>query len=80
MIPIKCFSCNKVLANAWSYYQDKVTAKVRDLDMQGKKPDDVEKDHFDTLCTGDILDELGLTRICCRSTMMSSIDLAGILT
>jgi|Laugresbdmm110sd_1035091.scaffolds.fasta_scaffold03538_3 DNA-directed RNA polymerase I, II, and III subunit RPABC5 len=38
-----------------------------------------EARHFDTLRTGPILDRLGLTRICCRRHMLTTVDMMDII-
>lgn len=65
IIPIKCFTCGKVLANKWIAYEEQV-----------KKIDENEAQHssFDKHSRGKILDDLGLTKICCRRHMLGHVN------
>ncbi|KAL1301788.1 hypothetical protein AAFC00_005983 [Neodothiora populina] len=54
IIPIRCFSCGKVVADLWERY-----LKLLDSGMQD----------------GAAMDELGLTRYCCRRMLMTHVDL-----
>lgn len=75
IIPIRCFTCGKVMADKIDYYETEV-AKM-------KKEGDLNKDpafkHFDNIHTKKILDEMGLTRYCCRRNMISNVDLMQII-
>jgi DNA-directed RNA polymerase subunit N (RpoN/RPB10) len=74
IIPVRCFTCGKVLANKWITYQEKLN--------EGGQPKDenVElAENFDKNTKGKILDDLGLDRICCRRHMLSHIDLVDVL-
>jgi DNA-directed RNA polymerase subunit N (RpoN/RPB10) len=72
IIPIRCMNCGNVLGDKWLYYQKRVkdirkNDKVEPLYMDGKSvPVTAE-------CTA--LDELGLTRYCCRKHMLTHVDL-----
>lgn len=80
IIPVRCFTCGKVLADKYEYYKKKValreSAKETDKDPK-KKP--TAADNFDEVKTGDILDELGLYRMCCRRHMLGHVDLIEII-
>lgn len=71
LIPIRCFSCNKVLADKWDYYQ----RRVEELAKEAKLP----TPHFDAVHTGEILNELGLSRYCCRRHMISNVELIHLI-
>ena len=69
IIPVRCMTCGKVLANKWNYFKKKKNA-AGDED----KPE-TDTDGFYSRAMGDILDELGLKRICCRRHMLCHVDL-----
>mgnify|MGYP001254312096 CR=1 FL=1 len=80
IIPIRCFTCGKVLGDKYNYYTKKVSdEKIKRgesdestiLNLQSK---DVQK-----TIEGRVLDELGLTRYCCRRVMLSHIDLIDVI-
>jgi len=54
MIPVRCFSCGKVLADSYEEFQKRVE--------KGEKADKV-------------LDELGITRYCCRRIILAQADI-----
>ena len=76
IIPVKCFTCGKVLANKWEYYlrevrKMKIAANV-DIDMvEYLTPSSDGKKTIE----GKVLDTLGLTRICCRRHMLTHVDI-----
>lgn len=75
IIPIRCFTCGKVIADKVDYYMKECEKK--------KATNAAEKDplfkNFDAIQTKDILDELGLTRYCCRRNLISNVDLMQII-
>lgn len=76
IIPIRCFTCGKVVAHLWEKYQDKVQDNYnKDVDISKKSRFiDVEKCKEKTV-EGKTLDELGVDRYCCRRMLLTHIDL-----
>lgn len=80
IIPVRCFTCGKVLGSKWNKYQE-LTHKYRI--EQGKRPD--EESVLDIVfLSGDTsektpecraMDELGLERYCCRRHMLGHVEL-----
>lgn len=72
IIPIRCMNCGMVLADKWLFYIEKVKElrkdnKVNTIYMDGTNiPDTAE-------CK--VLNELKLTRYCCRKHMLTHVDL-----
>jgi DNA-directed RNA polymerase subunit N (RpoN/RPB10) len=86
IIPIKCFTCGKVLADKWNYFKQKsaeMDAKQNEkeltLDDLKVNESNNKDNYFDTNKKGHILDELGLTKICCRRHMLGHVDLIDII-
>lgn len=80
IIPVRCFTCGKVLADKYEYYRQKV------LELERKQKNDETHDNkqhvsdtFDGVKTGPILDDLGLKRMCCRRHMLGHVDLTEII-
>ena len=75
IIPIKCFTCGKVLADKYLYYM----RKVRELKMEtGDNFESVvylTKENTKKTAEGVVMDELGLTKYCCRRHMLSHVDI-----
>ena len=72
IIPIRCFTCGKVLADKWIAYDEK--CKKKD-DEQGKTDGIEGLDTAFNRCRGRILDELDIKKICCRRHMLGHVDL-----
>jgi len=53
IIPVRCFTCGKLIADRWEEFARRVKA--------GEK-------------TKRILDDLGMTRYCCRRMFISQVD------
>jgi|TARA_B110000879_G_scaffold115421_1_gene153706 DNA-directed RNA polymerase subunit N (RpoN/RPB10) len=75
IIPVKCFTCGMVLADKYRFYQN----EVRRIKLsQGAKVDNVvylTKVNTDKTIEGTLLDELGLTNVCCRRHMLTHVDI-----
>jgi len=75
IIPIKCFTCGMVLADKYRFYQNE--ARKTKL-AQGTKVDNVvylTKVNTDKTIEGNILDDLGLTNVCCRRHMLTHVEI-----
>jgi DNA-directed RNA polymerase subunit N (RpoN/RPB10) len=75
IIPIKCFTCGKVLADKYQFYVREVRkSKIE----QGEDPEKVvylTKENVSKTPEGQVLDNLGLTRMCCRRHMLTHVDI-----
>lgn len=77
IIPVRCFTCGKVIAHKWEEYFEKVQMAYIKEDIPNEK-----KKRFVNLDTlemktveGKILDEIGFKRYCCRRMFLSHVDL-----
>ena len=77
IIPIRCFTCNNVVAHLWEAYLAKIQIAYIDEDIANfKKKRFVDIEQLATKTVeGKILDELGLNRYCCRRMLLSHVDL-----
>jgi DNA-directed RNA polymerase subunit N (RpoN/RPB10) len=75
IIPIKCFTCGKVLADKYRYYQ----IEVRKIKLEKKMEIDeviyLTTDNVEKTPEGMVLDRLLLTKYCCRKHMLTHVDL-----
>ena len=74
IIPIKCFTCGKVLADKYLYYLKEVRKKKKDLDIK----DDIayfDEDNIKKSVEAIVLDNLNITKICCRRHMLTHVDI-----
>ncbi|KAF2723152.1 hypothetical protein K431DRAFT_319248 [Polychaeton citri CBS 116435] len=62
IIPIRCFSCGKVIADLYERYMEAVAANNEDEEKEGQ-------------AEGAAMDEIGLNRYCCRRMMLTHVDL-----
>ena len=75
IIPIKCFTCGKILADKYQFY----VREVRKIKIQlGEDPEKVvylTKENVSKTPEGQVLDNLGLKRMCCRRHMLTHVDI-----
>ena len=69
IIPIRCFTCGKVLADKWEFYVNE-TKKLKTGTIIN-----VNSKNIQTTVEGKALDKLKLNKYCCRRMMISHIDL-----
>ena len=75
IIPIRCFTCGKVLADKYDYYQREVVKMKLSNNMQADKVIYLTKDFIDKTPEGIVLDNLGLNKPCCRRHMLTHVDI-----
>jgi len=77
IIPIKCCTCGMLIADIYRHYKEKVLAKK----TENLNKSDLENTEYFTLqnteksIEGNILDELGIRRQCCRTAMLTHVDI-----
>ena len=81
IIPVRCFTCGKLLANKYKHYESELlrrkiaiqspnVSSSTDLLVLQLNADSVKK-----TIAGEIMDNLGLIRICCRTAMLTSVNM-----
>lgn len=77
IIPIRCFTCNKVIAHLWEEYLDQLQMAYLKEDIKNKKSNKFVnlKELENKTLEGKILDNLGLNKYCCRRMLLSNVDL-----
>jgi len=79
IIPVKCYTCGKVIADKYRYYLNKVREKK--LEEQGGGDVAVDKVLYLTklnikkTAEGQVLDDLGFTKMCCRRHFLTHVDI-----
>ena len=66
IIPIKCFSCGNVIADKYRYYVEEVRKRKLARDMDVDKVLYLTKEFNEKTPEGEVMDELGLKKMCCR--------------
>jgi len=88
IIPVRCFTCGKTLADKWDWYEEEVQKLIKQHEETATKPKKVTKKekeleeslvYFDEIKTGPILDKLGLSRYCCRRHMLGHVDMMKVI-
>ena len=74
IIPVKCFTCGKVLADKYRFYIREVR-KVKSNDEDFSKVTYLTQSNMEKTPEGKILDTMGLTKICCRRHMLTHDDI-----
>lgn len=81
IIPIRCFTCNQVVANKWTAYKKKVQEEylkenvINDKNKRFLNMNQLDKKSIE----GRILDELKVHKYCCRRMYLSHVDMAEII-
>uniref|UniRef100_A0A6C0HS31 DNA-directed RNA polymerase n=1 Tax=viral metagenome TaxID=1070528 RepID=A0A6C0HS31_9ZZZZ len=75
IIPIKCFTCGMVLADKYRYYQGEVRKIKLSKNLNVEKVVYLTKTNVEKTPEGDVLDNLGLTNVCCRRHMLTHVDI-----
>jgi DNA-directed RNA polymerase subunit N (RpoN/RPB10) len=75
IIPVKCFTCGKVLGDKYLYY----LKTVRKIKLE-KNLEDTDVIYLTEITTektpeGKVMDDLGLTKLCCRRHMLTHVDI-----
>jgi len=75
IIPIKCFTCGKVIANKYRYYCEEVRKRKLARDMDVEKVIYLTKEFRDKTPEGEVLDELNMNKMCCRRHFLTHVDI-----
>lgn len=77
IIPIKCFTCGKVLADKYLYYQKRVIQLKLDKNQDTEAVIYLNANNIKKTVEGKVMDELKLNKICCRRHMLTHVDIIG---
>jgi len=72
IIPIRCFTCGKLVGNLWKVYQSTLQEEIDKHDIEYVIPEKEMK-----TIENNILDKLQLKRYCCRRMLTSNVDLCS---
>ena len=75
IIPIKCFTCGNVIADKYRYYLEEVRKRKLAKDMDVDRVVYLTKEFSEKTPEGEVLDELGLKKMCCRRHMLTHVDI-----
>ena len=70
IIPIRCFTCGKLVGNLWELYRNMLQEELNKFNnSEGVSSDTVRS------IESQILDKLEIKRYCCRRMLLSHVDL-----
>ena len=76
IIPVRCYTCGKLLADKYEYYQSELLRKKLAMNTtEDPLIININATNITKTIAGEIMDELGLIRICCRKIMLTSINI-----
>ena len=75
IIPIKCFTCGKVLADKYRYFQEEVRKLKQKDNIDIDKVLYLTKENTKKTAEGLVMDKLGLNKMCCRRHMLTHVDI-----
>jgi DNA-directed RNA polymerase subunit N (RpoN/RPB10) len=80
IIPVKCFTCGMVIADKYRYYTEqvrkkKLAKKGNDSTIDIDKVLYLTKEFSEKTPEGEVLDELNMTKMCCRRHFLTHVDI-----
>lgn len=75
IIPIKCFTCGMVIADKYRYYLEEVRKRKLAKGLEMDKVIYLTQEFHDKTPEGEILDELGMNKMCCRRHFLTHVDI-----
>ena len=86
IIPIRCFTCGKVISGKWEAYVKAVrdhegsrTAEPSHMSLRQSESGAQEGGASEQVPRGKILDSLGVSHLCCRRHFLSNVDLMDVI-
>jgi DNA-directed RNA polymerase subunit N len=71
IVPVRCFTCGKVIADKYDYYLEKVNELMLKKENKDVSVDEINKN--------EILNDLNMNRYCCRRICISTEDMMNII-
>jgi len=75
IIPIKCFTCGMVIADKYRYYVEEVRKRKLAKGLEMDKVIYLTQEFHDKTPEGEVLDELGMNKMCCRRHFLTHVDI-----
>jgi DNA-directed RNA polymerase subunit N (RpoN/RPB10) len=75
LIPVKCFTCGKVIGDKYLSYQEQVIKVKVERQINPEKIQYLDETQIDKTVEGEILDKLKITRMCCRRHMLTHVNI-----
>ena len=75
IIPIRCFTCNKNIADKYQYFLDQKKNIDKSTLIETINTNNIENGLIKKTQVGIILDNIGMHRYCCRRMFLGQVDL-----
>ena len=75
IIPVKCFTCGKLMADKYRYYLEEVRKLKQANGLDGTEVVYLTKAYSERTAEAEVMDTLGLKRVCCRRHFMTHVDI-----
>ena len=75
IIPVKCFTCGNVLANKYRFYLYEVQRRKIQKKIDPNEILYLTENFMDKATEGEVMDDLGLKKMCCRRHMLTHVDI-----
>lgn len=75
LIPVKCFTCGKVIGDKYLAYQEEVIKVKVERKINPEKIEYLDDTQMDKTIEGQILDKFNIKRICCRRHMLTHVNI-----
>ena len=75
IIPVKCFTCGKVIADKYRYYLDEVRKIKARKNIDENKVVYLTSENTTKGPEGEVMDILGLNKMCCRRHMLTHVEI-----
>jgi len=74
--PVRCFTCGNVIGSKYRYYQAEVRKRRVDMNKENiEKVTYFSVGNQEKSVDGVVLDEMGITNMCCRIKFMTHVDI-----
>ena len=75
LIPVKCVTCGKVIANKYMIYLEEVKQRKTSKNMDHDSIEYLDTSKIKKTIEGEVMDKLGLNDICCRRHVLTHVDI-----
>lgn len=75
LIPVKCFTCGKVIGNKYQYYTREIVKRKEQLGEIPQEIQYLDDKSMDKTIEGLLLDELKLKDMCCRRHLLTHVNI-----
>lgn len=75
LIPVKCFTCGKVIGDKYNYYLKEIIRRKGEHVYNHEDIQYLDESRMDKTIEGEILDQLKMTDMCCRRHFLTHVNI-----